>query len=56
MKLLKNSRLDFLDAVDQSVAAGTSVVGRYLDTVSFEDEEGKHIRKRSIIKTGRGRG
>ena len=50
MKLLKNSRLDFLDAVDQSVAAGTSVVGRYLDTVSFEDEEAKDREFKALVK------
>lgn len=50
MKLLKNSRLDFLSAVDQSVAAGTSVVGRYLDAVSFEEDEARDREFKALAK------
>ena len=39
MKLSVTKKSDFLASINQSVSRETSVVRRYLDAVSFEDDE-----------------
>ena len=52
MKLSATNKQDFLGTVNLSVSAETSIVRRYLDSVRFEEDEGRDREFKALVKGG----